>query len=152
MIAARSLLLLLPLAGCTGGEEVVRLQPGEGVLAASLRVELASEPDRLGAGIGWRLSITNAGEAQLDDLVLVLDDAWSVPVRRLRVDPRACATGEEDPGQLPVGRTLVVRSSHDLANHFLFRSSDAEPYPADRVPSAVTVESAGAQGRWARRP
>ena len=145
------LALLLVTLGCQDVRQDVLLHRGEGALAEPLRVSLTSSPDRLGLGVAWAITVTNVGEARVDDLVLVLDEAWSVPIRRLRIDPSVCATWDEDPASLPPGKSLVVRSSHDITNHYLLRNEADEPYPADRVPRSVGLESAGSRAVWRAR-
>ena len=140
------------LVACGGGPERVRLEPVGGALVEELRVRLEREPDRAGSGLAWSLSLTNAGPRELRDLVLVLDEGWSTPVTNLRVlDGASCAVADADGRTLGVGKTLVVRSSHDVANHFLFRNAESQPFPEDRVPSAVGVETAGERGLWRAR-
>jgi len=141
------LLLLVATPGCFAGHEVP-LQAGEGDLAETLRVTLGRSPDRLGAGVAWSVTVTNVGETQVDDLVLVLDEAWSAPIQRLRLDRVGSDSGVEHPAGLIAGETLVVRSSHDITNHHLLRNAADEPYPPDRVPRVVGLESAGSRGVW----
>lgn len=153
-VALASLLAVLGtgLAACGGGPERVRLEPAGGALVEDLRVRLERESDRAGLGLAWSLSITNAGPRELRDLVLVLDEGWSTPVTNLRVlDGASCAVADADGRTLGVGKTLVVRSSHDVANHFLFRNPESQPFPEDRVPRAVGVEAAGERGLWRAR-
>ena len=101
-----------------------------------------------GAGVAWSVTVTNVGEAQIDGLVLVLDEAWSAPIQRLRLDRMGNDSGVEHPAGLTAGETLVVRSSHDITNHHLLRNAADEPYPPDRVPRVVGLESAGSRGVW----
>ena len=140
-------LLLLTTLGCSAGENVP-LHPGEGALAEKLRVTLSKSPDRLGFGVAWAVSVTNAGEAAVDDLVLVLDEEWSAPIHRLRVDRSPGAEGAELPAGLAAGESLVVRDSHDITNHHVLRDPANTPYPQDQVPRTVGLESAGSRGVW----
>jgi hypothetical protein len=140
------------LTACGGGPERVPLEPAGGALVEALRLRLERESDRAGMGQAWSLSITNAGPRELRDLVLVLDEGWSTPVTNLRVlDGASCAVADADGRTLGVGKTLVVRSSHDVANHFLFRNAESQPFPEDRVPHKVGVEAAGERGLWRSR-
>ena len=140
-------LLLLTTLGCSTGEPVP-LHLGEGALAKVLRVTLSKSSDRLGLGVAWAVTVTNAGEAAVDDLVLVLDEEWSAPIRRLRVDRSSDASGAELPAGLAAGESLVVRDSHDITNHHVLRDPANTPYPSDRVPRTVGLESAGSRGVW----
>ena len=140
-------LLLLTTLGCSTGEDVP-LHPGEGALAEVLGVELSRSSDRLGFGVAWAVTVTNAGEAAVDDLVLVLDEEWSAPIRRLRVDRSPGASGAELPAGLAAGERLVVRDSHDITNHHVLRDPADTPYPSDQVPRTVGFESAGSRGVW----
>ncbi|MEE2941310.1 MAG: hypothetical protein VX460_13055 [Planctomycetota bacterium] len=140
-------LLLLTTLGCSTGEDVP-LHPGEGALAEVLGVELSRSSDRLGFGVAWAVTVTNAGEAAVDDLVLVLDEEWSAPIRRLRVDRSPGASGAELPAGLAAGERLVVRDSHDITNHHVLRDLADTPYPSDQVPRTVGFESAGSRGVW----
>ena len=140
-------LLLLTTLGCSTGEPVP-LHLGEGALAKVLRVTLSKSSDRLGLGVAWAVTVTNAGDAAVDDLVLVLDEEWSAPIRRLRVDRSSDASGAELPAGLAAGESLVVRDSHDITNHHVLRDPANTPYPSDRVPRTVGLESAGSRGVW----
>ena len=145
------LLLLSTTLGCDMGRLDVPLQQGQGPLARNLRVSLSASSDRLGAGVGWSVTITNVGAAQVDDLTLIFDENWTAPIRELRGFPPAGTTWNAAPGSLPAGATLVVFSNHDVTNHHLLRDAADTSYPVDHVPRTVGLKSADSRGVWRAR-
>ena len=142
------LLLLSTTLGCDTGRLDVPLQQGQGPLAKNLRVSLSASPDRLGAGVGWSVTITNVGAAQVDDLTMIFDEQWAAPLQELRGFPPAGTKWDAAPGCLPAGASLVVFSNHDVTNHHLLRNAAVTPYPSDHVPRTVGLKSADSRGLW----
>ena len=145
------LLLLSTTLGCDAPELDVPLQQGQGPLAKNLRVSLSASSDRLGGGVGWLVTITNVGAAQVDDLTLIFDEKWAAPIRELRGFPPSRAKRAAAPGCLPAGESLVVFSNHDVTNHHLLRDAADTPYPADHVPRTIGLTSADSRGVWRAR-
>ena len=145
------LLLVSMTLGCDAGSLDVPLQQGQGPLAKNLRVSLSASSDPLGAGVGWSVTITNVGAAQVDDLTLIFDEQWAAPIRELRGCRPAGTKWDGAPGCLPAGASLVVFSNHDVTNHHLLRDAADTPYPADHVPRTVGLKSADSRGVWRAR-
>ena len=136
-------------SACAGGELPTALaaDPSNDAALGGLVATLDAWNELSGAP-AFSLRLANAGEVTLEDVRVVIDDAFGAPLGDLETY-RGALNGTRPVGAstLEPGDAHEFVFSHDTSNAHTLRDADDAPMSA-RVPERITVECANGSASW----